>query len=65
MTVKRLKELLADLPDNCIVKFEYDGMDAYCECSIEGMLVARDNSEILLVGERTYNSIPDYEGMKN
>jgi hypothetical protein len=59
MTVKRLKELLSDLPDDCIVKFEYDGPDAYVECDIHGMLVSKHNFSILLVGERTYDSAPE------
>lgn len=48
MTVKELKELLADVPDHYEVRFEYDGMDAYTEVPACGIDYSESRAVLLI-----------------
>lgn len=51
MTVKRLKELLNLLPDDYVVRFEYNGTETYMEVDIASVQVTVHDKSVLLTQE--------------
>ena len=51
MTVKELKKILSDVPDNFTVRFEYDGPETHCHVDAEEVEIAEeDNGYIVFLG---------------
>jgi len=52
MTVKELKEMIAELPDNLEVCYEYDGPDAHTEVEAHTIIIYSDR---ILIVEKAVN----------
>lgn len=48
MTVKELKELIKDVPDNYEVRFEYDGPETTKEIMARNLIISKAAHAILL-----------------
>jgi hypothetical protein len=52
MTVKELKQLIENVPDNYQVCYEYDGPDALVDIPAEAIYISVERENICLLAER-------------